>query len=410
MIPGKQHPHLWFSFIALFAMSGFWLLRLRHLRWGDAAILVAGLSAPEPVIYNWQAPFTVFLHQRLWTWLFKPWLGWGVGQVYALVSIICGGLSVFVLCQLAYALGRTLTERSLILGSGLTCGSMQLFCGYVENYTIITLGILILAWVGLRVLQGQNALWVASVTLALTNAFHPSTIVLWPALLYLAWQQGWKHGFRRQSREQDHITIYLDHLLQLIMPPLIIATTVLTLMELGEHGLILFLGDDRPGGGDHIWFVPLFELTTAYQYYTMFSWLHLLDWLNLQFLLSAFGLPLLGFLFMGSQNDKKKKSFKEEETSPDTPMPVFPPPSYFTFLTLASLAYLLFTWVWNADYGLRKDWDLFSPPAFLYTLLAALWLCRSIQSPSRLGQATLIIIAVSALHTGVWIYANTLGG
>jgi hypothetical protein len=211
-----------------------------------------------------------------------------------------------------------------------------------------------------------------------TNAFHPSTVVLWPALLYLGW--------RRVGRDEPG-----QILLNLALPTLILANSVLTLMELGNHGLAAFMGDDRPGGSDHIWFVPLFQTRTAWERYTMFSPAHFLDWANEQSLISIFGLAILliaiWLLRQGHLSDQDRTVIR--------------------FLTIASFFYLLLTWVWNADYGIRKDWDLFAPSAFVYTFLAGFVLVRLLKVKAALAQAAMLIIAVSALHTLTWIWSNT---
>jgi hypothetical protein len=84
-------------------------------------------------------------------------------------------------------------------------------------------------------------------------------------------------------------------------------------------------------------------------------------------------------------------------------------------LTIASLTYLLLTFVWNPDYGGRRDWDLFAPSAFVYTLLAAYLLTRQLthrppspESNCTLARVARLLIAASALHTIAWIYYNTI--
>jgi hypothetical protein len=76
---------------------------------------------------------------------------------------------------------------------------------------------------------------------------------------------------------------------------------------------------------------------------------------------------------------------------------------------------LLLTFVWNPDYGGRKDWDLFAPSAFVYTLLAAYLFVRQLRdwqaSPGGkriLARIARLLIAVSALHTIAWVYYNTI--
>jgi hypothetical protein len=70
------------------------------------------------------------------------------------------------------------------------------------------------------------------------------------------------------------------------------------------------------------------------------------------------------------------------------------------------MMYILLTFVWNADYGCRKDWDLFAPSAFVYTLLAGYLLVRVLPNREKLRQAGLFVVAVSLLHTVAWVWVN----
>jgi len=153
----------WFALISVGAGLMFWLARLRHLRWGDSYMLSVALSYPDldlRVIYNWQAPLTVFLHQRLWQFVADPLLGWPVETVYAITSIICGVLFVYLLLNFTARLGRDPLESAVLAGLLLTTGAMQLFFGYVENYTLISLGLLITLFLAWRALRGEiKPLW-----------------------------------------------------------------------------------------------------------------------------------------------------------------------------------------------------------------------------------------------------------
>jgi hypothetical protein len=382
------HPHTWFILAALLSGLLFWLARLRHLRWGDSYLLSKALSTPDlelRVIYNWQAPLTVFLHQRLWQFVADPLLGWPVEYVYATTSILCGMIFVYLTLTFIAQLGRSPLESAVITGLVLTTGSIQLFFGYVENYTLISLGLIITLFLAWRALRGDiQPVWPV-LALSLTNAFHPSTVFLWPGLWLLSWLC-WRRG--RVS--------LIGALWQTILPPLLVGGGVLVLMESGGHGLTALLGKDRPGGGDGVWFVPLFETDPAwqkYQPYTMFSIAHLLDWLNLHLLISPFGLPLLVMIAV----------YRFHLTLFDHPGDR----DYGYFLAVTSAAYLLLTWLWNPDYGSRQDWDLFAPSAFVYTLLAGYLLVRALTDREKLSQGGLFLIAVSLLHTGAWIFANT---
>jgi hypothetical protein len=244
--------------------------------------------------------------------------------------------------------------------------------------------------------------------LASTNAFHPSTIVLWPALGYVGWRAA-----RRRSSAGDKASEWA----KLVLPPILVFAGLAVLMTAGGHGPGAMLVDDRPGGADGIPFVPLFRVTTEWQHYTMFSPAHLLDWANEHFLISPFGLPLLLLALVNGLVGRWRSGRLSGDDDPsDPPRHLMQGDSGATaFLTIASLAYLLLTFVWNPDYGGRRDWDLFAPSAFVYTLLAAYLLARQLgDRPEAAGdgcslaRVARLLIAASALHTAAWIYYNTI--
>ena len=176
-----------FLIIALLCLIPFSLFRIVHTRWGDAYILVNGIAYPDPALRltgTWQAPLDVWLHVRLWQ-AGQCAFGWtDAWPVYRLLSPLAGAVFVYALLRLADSTGRNRTEKLLIVGLMGTLGTMQLFFGYAENYSLAAAGILVFLWLALETLAGRRALWQPALALAITNALHPSTIVLDPALLY----------------------------------------------------------------------------------------------------------------------------------------------------------------------------------------------------------------------------------
>ncbi|GAB4528407.1 MAG: hypothetical protein Kow0063_04600 [Anaerolineae bacterium] len=410
--PAAVNKRLWFAVLALGMAIPFWVFRIRHVRWGDAHFIVQALSYVGPdrpvwTVYNWQSPLSIFVHAQLW-FLLNPVLGVGVDTLYAISSVLAGVGFVFVLFLMADALGRDRAEKVTMFGLVATTGSMQLFFGYVENYTIISFGIILTLYLGIRSLRGELSLVWPSLVLAFTNAFHPSTLVLWPAVGFVAWRvAGWRPAAREKVCEWA----------RLVLPPTLILSALVLLMTAGGHGPAALLLDDRPGGADGIPFVPLFQVTTEWQHYTMFSIAHFLDWANEHFLISPFGVPLLLLALVNGLISHRQGKGSSQRKARWKPAPGSKPETadILTFLTVASLAYLLLTFVWNPDYGGRRDWDLFAPSAFVYTPLAAFWLVRVLgeRSDSRPDGCTLprvapVLIAVSALHTLAWIYYNTI--
>jgi len=399
----------------------FWLFRIRHLRWGDADFIVKALAYTGPdrpiwTVYNWQAPLSIFSHAQLW-FLLNPSPGVGVDTLYAVTSVLAGVGFVYVLFLLADALGRDRLEKAVIFGLVIATGSMQLFFGYIENYTIISLGLLLTLYLGVRCLRGEISLAWPSLTLAVTNAFHPSTIIMWPALGYVGWVAA-----RRTAGSK------LAEAARLVLPPILVFAALSALMASAGHGPLALLTDDRPGGADAIWFVPLFETTTKWQHYTMFSLGHFLDWGNEHFLISPFGLALLLLALVNGRRIWSEVSARPGSAAAGEPQiqasrmasgfqgqesriySGFEPAErrVIIFLATASLLYLLLTFVWNPDYGGRKDWDLFAPSAFVYTLLAAYLLIRQARDRLELARSARLLIAASALFTAAWVYYNTI--
>ncbi len=378
-LPLPRLPRAWGrALLAGLAAVPFWAGRLVHTRWGDAYILTQAIPHPQVrLTYTWQAPLDLFLHAKLWA-LAHAWWGWDVMRLYNVVSVAAGVAFLYLLLWAADDWGRSPLERNLFLGLVTSLGMMQFFFGYVENYTLIPIGILAFLWLGLRHLQGRAPLWAVSLALALTNAFHPSTLVLWPAVPVLVAQargRGWRS---------------LRTWAGCLLPPLLVGAGVLALMEHGGHGLEALFGADFPGGGDRRWFVPLWRTETRWEHYTLFSLSHLLDVANEQLLVAPFALPLLTLAY-GLVRHPRAFSDPAER-----------------FLAVAGLSYLALTLVWNPDYGGRRDWDLFAPAALPLTAWLAYILPRRLEDPQSLAETAWAVLPAAYAHLAGWVYSNTL--
>ncbi|MCB0114043.1 MAG: hypothetical protein KDD84_08125, partial [Caldilineaceae bacterium] len=282
-------PARWLWTAAALLFAAFWAFPIVHTRWGDAYILANAVGWPDPALrltHSWQAPLDVFLHSRIWHWLSDP-LGWqDAVPVYRLLSPLAGGLYLWIVVRLS--LDKRIAPGWVTFGLLASLGLLQLFFGYIENYSFAAVGILAYLWMGLGVVRGDRPLWLTATVLAVTNATHPSTVIYAPSLLWLAYVD-W--------RRRGHIVAAL---LAVAVPMILVAGGTIGLMEAGSHGIAALLETDRPGGGDGRWLVPLFATSTRWEHYTMFSWLHLRDLINQQLLVAPVILPALILGWIGT--------------------------------------------------------------------------------------------------------------
>jgi hypothetical protein len=393
--------------ISALLIVAFFTFPIVHTRWGDAYILSKSIAWPDPALRltrSWQAPLDVALHSSVWLAL-QPYFAWeDATPVYQILSPLAGG--VYLVALLRISRDPRIAPSWLSCGLIVTLGVLQLFFGYVENYSFAAAFVLVYMWLGIEVAQQRRSLWIAATVLALTHAFHPSTIVLGPSLLYLAWLQLHREdgtppaGNKVDANDVIHIGV------QLIAPFVLVYGFTWIMMEAGNHGLAALFSSDRPGGGDGRWLVPLRATTTEWEHYTLLSWPHLRDVLNEQQLIAPVVLPSLivvGLLRLITRHDATTDDVRSrlpDYVKPDRPL--------IRFLSIAFAFYLIFTLMWNPDYGGQRDWDLFSLVAIPETLLLIYLLTRTVSPIRYLAMGAAPLIAVQALHTGAWIYQNTL--
>lgn len=155
---------------ALTALTLFLLLPEQRL-WGDAAVITAGLAGPAADYFGftfWREPLQDLLHLGLYRGLLS---GLGAPGFFALMSALYGGLFVWLLLQYAADCCRTAGAytAALVLGSG----TLLLFFGHVEKYTLphlLLLLFLLLAERARRAGRGDGWLLLSWLALAGSHA------------------------------------------------------------------------------------------------------------------------------------------------------------------------------------------------------------------------------------------------
>ena len=338
---------------ALFAQRS-----LTHIQVAEN-IPVALQNAPLPGFITWK------LYQYLLTQNVKM-----ANQIsFQIVSVGIGVISLVVLFRLVQYITQDKVEQTLGYLFILVGGSIQLFFGYVENYTVAFLSVFVFAWLSLAYLRSKVHLVYPSLAFGLMFASHFGLIYLLPAVLVLYYT-----AFRRGK------------LIDILVAVAVMIAGTYALLWMCGYSPETVKGIFLKEGGHH--FVPLTEKSTGWHAYTMFSLWHLVDRLNMYLLLSPFA--LLVFLVLAVVH-RKQISLKN---------------SPWVFLVLAALFSLAFTVVFNFDIGMSRDWDLLAPYNLGLIIASAFCWMNFVGDNSTRRRMMIVMVLVTLLHTAPWVILN----
>ena len=131
----------------------------------------ASLDWPGLEFVNFQQALDLVVHVGALT-LGQHLFGWSAGDAYEWVSVVAGGLYLATLWALAGRLSDTAPLRVALLVFLAGLGTAQLFCGYGESYTLVTLLTAVYLCTALDTLRGRRPLWLPAVVLAVAVATH----------------------------------------------------------------------------------------------------------------------------------------------------------------------------------------------------------------------------------------------
>ncbi|MCB1324474.1 MAG: hypothetical protein KDK35_04580 [Leptospiraceae bacterium] len=316
----------------------------------------------------------LYVRSRAYLWL-NDSRGLPIEEVYAYISyaaLIPYLLFVYVLWQ-----KRSFPERLALLALTVAVPAVQLYAGYVENYTIASTFLFgTLAW-GARLLEERpqaapsvRPLLLLALLAGVGALFHLIVGLLLPALAYFAWVYCERRpgAFVRGAFAAGLCAV------------LLFGACALYFLTLAPHPPI--------PADSHFANPPVLNPSR------WFSADHVIGHLNL-FLLASPAAPaaLLTLLLYGSP-DRKRWSW-----IPDLPT---------RFLAIATLTLLAWSFVWNGIIGLPADWDLltmFQGPLNLY--LWFLFVHAGRQNPATPStRLALAMLALNLLVTAAWITRN----
>ncbi|MFH1313830.1 MAG: hypothetical protein ABIJ00_11480 [Candidatus Eisenbacteria bacterium] len=292
------------------------------------------------LLYYWftKASFTVF--------------SWPPLKAMRILNCLLGGILVLVFMRIPF--------KSWLATVALTSGTIELFFGYVENYTALMLFAVLYAVSGFILIQRKCATWLfaALACLVLGTFMHIQGILLAPSFaLLLIW-------FLTYKRRKHVLTV---------VSPLLIALVLIGTYVAGA----------LPGQGEHLLPVRASAGSTG-----ILSSSHWLDVFNELLLL----LPMFPvFVFMTVALMRSRRYVEE----------------HFALHLLVPC--LLFLMVFDPKLGMARDWDLFTITSVGLISLAMLMAKRFLSRCRRsaLSLVTTPVIVMSAALAVSWIGINS---
>ncbi|MCK4224008.1 MAG: hypothetical protein KAX39_02430, partial [candidate division Zixibacteria bacterium] len=331
---------------------------------GDGFQILENIDAGTLSV-NWSQPLAIWIYLSSFDLLNQLFHLEGAA-VYAMISYLSGMIYVVFALRMAILLGKSSSIRLFVFLILILMGSTQLFFGYAEHYPLLCSGILIYLFYSLKYLRGETNILVPVIIFFVLLPLHFTSLYLFPSMLFLFF-------FNREGKDLSHIFRSKKTWILLFFLLLIFAGLVLYIRK---YNWYVFS-----------YFVPLLHGGYTGPNYTLFSFSHILDFLNQQLLISPVGLALfLVFLI-----------FK--------PKPISTKDGMFRFLLIVTVAQLLFNFLINPGLGAPRDWDLFASVGLGFTVLS-LYLFSRISPDPKVGYLKLSLTTVALFFTLPWILIN----
>jgi lipoprotein NlpI len=352
----RYYKYIFFSLVSTIL---FWVFKAQSHLLGDGSLRGSEIVAKTKLSVT--EPLDFYLHALAYRLLKLD-----VYQTYALISCIAGAFFVFLALWLSHLLGKENKEKVFAFMLLVSMGSVQLFFGYVESYTLVYIGIMAYFLFSLWFLEGKCSLFFPSLTLIFSVSLHLSALYLLPSLIYLCIAKS-----KRKEKRYNLKSIFS-------------VTLIFLLVGTG----LFILSIQNPNKISPVtYFISLFG--TPKDPYSLFSFAHLVDIINEQFLLSPVGIILWVIVIFFA----KKVNFKDKVV---------------TFFSIVTLFSVMFAFLMDPKLGYTRDWDLFSSTGLGYTLLA-IYLGFGYFRQAKIRKLNYIIMAVTftaLFSTLPWIYVN----
>ncbi len=368
----KINRHLKYLAISIFSLFIFWALRAKTPLLGDGYLRAGEIKLGQLISIT--EPVDFYLHLAT-----SRLFGLDGYTSYAVLSCLAGAIFVFLILLFGNLLGKEGKEKAFFLLILVTMGANQLFFGYIESYSFMYVALTGYILFGIRYLKRGSGFFAPALFLLLAISLHLSALFVLPSLFYLAFVS--VSPPLKQTTRRFKFT------------EMVILICVIFMVGAGLYFLKISFSE-QPSGS-----FLIYPFGDGERSYSFFSWAHLLDFLNLQLLVSPVSpvlwlVPLLLFW--------KTINFKGNT---------------IRFLGWVILGSFCFALLVDPKLGYARDWDLFAFSGLGATLLGSyLWVGLSgeqqkiehtgEESKMSLSRATVILFTLSLTFTLPWVLVN----
>ncbi len=302
---------------------------------------------------NVQQALDLFIHFQLYRVGHVLWQ-WTAVDAYEWISNLSGGLYAVILWSLAGLPALRTRDRLTLFVFLLALGLTQLFFGYGESYTLVTVATALYVLSSLRALRGEASLLYPTLFLLLSVALHLLSLSLLPSWFYLLWRDRTRLGTWVRKP-----VVYL---------PCLILGGVAGVVAYAEFYRDLHL--------------PLWQAEEAGKY-ALVSVPHVANLANEILLLSPFGL-LWGIVAL----------IRRQE-----------PTAQKSFLGVAALGSGTLIVAHYISMG-GRDWDLMAFPGLFYAMWGIFCLLLMTDREGLLRKVRWSVLPLMVLHTALWLGIN----
>lgn len=378
--------------LAVAATAGFWSARSSTLLLGDGQLLVRSFEAAEEgyervimrsakAIMDEEtiAPGTTLFYYGA----VKTGAKFKKEPLPSMRALNCvlGGLLIWLLGTIATGSFARGELRLWLLVLALGSCSLELFFGYIENYTTPTLLLAIYVVLAFRALHARGPAWVAIVPLAMACYAHVQSILFVPSFVYLLL---WTRAPERRAALLRYwpASFSAAAFMGVIVVPLI--------------------------GKASKFYVPL---GFSNEKYALFSPHHLIDIVNELFMLLPI-LPVVAVMaWLG--RDAERASARERLRDPrtlKTPTEWFTHPAEWQLTTTILIPCAFYILFFHPAIGMARDWDLFTMATTALVPFVLLVLNRYLRATgidagavARFAVPSLLVLIVTG---AAWVSVN----